>query len=318
MHACKGDCIMRNPRIGCVGLGGQSAFLSVDHFHRTGETLHARHLFCEPGGKAYNQAVAARRLGADVLFFGCVGDDPDGAVCEQVLLKEGITPVLHKATGVPTAYACILTDRNGENQVTAYRGAADLLTARFLYDHAEQLGTCDMLLLGMECPIEATAAAFAIAERKQIPVVFNPAPAEQVPQEFIRQSFVITPNEQEAKELFGVSPLEEPRHFDDLAAHMGISNLIVTLGGKGALLITAGERHMIQGISVNAVDTTGAGDTFNAALAVWLAKESSLRKAAQYAILASAYSVQYEHVLSGLPSLGQLQAWSGMREIQTE
>lgn len=306
---------MKDPRIGCVGLGGQSVFLSVDHFHRTGETLHARQLFCEPGGKAYNQAVAAKRLGADVLFFGCVGDDPDGAVCERVLLEEGITPVLHKAN-VPTAYACILTDRNGENQVTAYRGAADLLTARFLYDHAEQISTCDMLLLGMECPIEATAAAFAIAEANKIPVVFNPAPAEQVPGEFIRQSFVITPNEQEAKELFKASPVEEPKRFREMVARFGISNLVVTLGSKGALLILAGEQHRVHGISVNAVDTTGAGDTFNAALAVWLAKGSSLSEAVHYAILASAYSVQYDHVLSGLPSLRQLQEWSRMREPQ--
>lgn len=309
--------MMRNPRIGCVGLGGQSVFLSADHFHRAGETLHARHLFREPGGKAYNQAVAAKRLGADVLFFGCIGDDLDGAACERVLLEEGITPILYKAEGVPTAYACILTDRNGENQVTVYRGAADFLTPQFLYDHTKQIRTCDILLLGMECPIAATAAAFALAEENQIPVVFNPAPAAQVPEEFIRQSFVITPNEQEAKELFRASPIAEPERFCEMAAHFGATNLVITLGSKGAMLMTSGERHMVRGISVNAVDTTGAGDTFNAALAVWLAKGSSLSEAVHYAILASAYSVQYEHVLSGLPSLRQLQEWSAMRETQT-
>lgn len=288
---------------------GQSVFLSVDHFHRTGETIHAQHLFCEPGGKAYNQAVAAKRLGAEVLFFGCVGDDADGAICERVLLEEGITPILHKVHGIPTAYAYILTDQNGENQVTTYRGAADLLTSQFLYHHEEQIRKCDMLLLGMECPIEATAAAFAIADSNRIPVVFNPAPAVQVPEDFIRRSFVVTPNEREAAEIFKVSPVSEPQYFCEVAAQFGGINLIVTLGRKGAMLIASGTRQMIQGIPVNAVDTTGAGDTFNAALAVWLAKGSTLSEAAYYAILASAYSVQYAHVLSGLPTLQQLQSW---------
>ena len=122
----------KTARIGAVGLGGESVFLTADHFHAPGETLCAESIFIEPGGKAYNQAVAAARLGAQVCFFGAVGSDPGGALCRDVLLREGVTPILQTVPEANTAYACILTDRRGENQVTVYRGAADLLSADFL------------------------------------------------------------------------------------------------------------------------------------------------------------------------------------------
>ena len=126
-------------KISVLGLCGNSVFLNVDHFHMPGETVHARGLYAEPGGKGYNQAVAAARLGAEVSFLGCIGDDPDGRACMDFLRKEGIVPVPQIQKGVPSAYACILTDQEGENRVTVFSGAAQMLTAEFVYENEQLL-----------------------------------------------------------------------------------------------------------------------------------------------------------------------------------
>ena len=296
------------PVIGAIGLGGESVFLSVDPFHAPGETLQARGLFIEAGGKAYNQAVAAARLGANVCFFGAVGADPGGTLCRQVLEQEGITPVLQTIPGANTAYACILTDRNGENQVTVSRGAADLLSAEFLYRQEPVLSRCTHLLLGLECPMGATAAALEIAKKHGIFTILNPAPAIPLEPDFLRSFDLITPNQQEAAVLLGLNHTPEPEELARLLRGAGLTNAVVTLGSKGSLLVSDAQQLVFPALSVTAVDTTGAGDTFNAALAVALSRGRSMAEAIEFATNASAWSVGRKHVLESLPTAAELAA----------
>lgn len=296
------------PVIGAVGLGGESVFLSVDHFHAPGETLRAEGLFIEPGGKAYNQAVAARRLGAEVLFFGAVGADAGGGLCREVLAREGITPILQVAEKTNTAYACILTDRAGENRVTVSRGAADQLSAEFIYTHEDAIRSCTHLLLGLECPVEATRAALELAQKHHVFTILNPAPAIALEWEFLRGFDLITPNLQEATVLLGLKRQPAAAELPALLREAGLTRAVVTLGSQGALMLDGEKSLLFPALKVHAVDTTGAGDTFNAALAVMLGKGASLSSAVEYATNASAYSVSRPHVLDALPTQQELEA----------
>lgn len=289
------------PVIGAVDLCGKSVFLNVDHFHNQGETLHADSIYVEPGGKAYNQAVAARRLGTDVLFFGAVGRDDDGCYCRDYLVNEGITPVLQTISDHNTAYACILTDKTGENRVTVYRGASDGLSAGFIYENESEIAKCNVMLLGLECPVEATRAALDICKRHGIYTILNPAPAIPLNIEFLREFDLITPNLQEATVLLGLEKCPSPHELAGLLREVGLLNAVVTLGSDGSLMLDRDKALLFPALKVKAVDTTGAGDTFNAALAVRLGSGHSLCSAVEYATNASAYSVSRPHVMDSLP-----------------
>lgn len=299
----------QKPVIGAVGLGGESVFLPVDHFHAPGETLQAEGIFIEPGGKAYNQAVAAARLGAQVLFFGAMGADKGADFCRSYLVQAGILPVLETIPDANTAYACILTDKDGENRVTVSRGASQHLSAEFIRGQEEKIQTCTHMLMGLECPLEATRAALALCKKHDIFTILNPAPAIALEPEFLRSFDLITPNLQEAMVLLGLSREPSPTELADALRQAGIRQAVVTLGSQGSLLLAGTEAFLFPARKVAAADTTGAGDTFNAALAVALATGSALPEAISYATNASAYSVQRPHVMQSLPTAQALAAW---------
>lgn len=296
----------KTPVIGAVGLGGESVFMSVDHFHAPGETLQAQDIFVEPGGKAYNQAVAARRLGADVLFFGAMGADKGGDFCKTFLEAEGVEPVLEILPQYNTAYACILTDKHGENQVTVSRGASQQLSAGFLRSRASDILRCSHMLMGLECPLEATKAVHAICKQHGIYTILNPAPAIPLDLEFLLSFDLITPNEQEVSVLLGLKDQPDPKSLGRQLQKAGFRQVVVTLGHKGCLLVDGESILLFPALKVNAVDTTGAGDTFNAALAVALGRKKTLHQAVVYATNAAAYSVSRPHVMGALPTAAAL------------
>jgi len=295
------------PKIGFVGLCGESLFFSVDHFHKPGETLHAESFFMEPGGKGYNQAVAAQRLGAESIFIGCVGCDVGGDDCENFLVNEGAVPLMARVDDCATAYASILTDSRGENQVTVYRGASDRLSVEFVKFCEDKIAECKMMVLGLESPLDATLAAADIAKKHNIPIVFNPAPAREIDMEILKSFFIITPNKPEAIQIFGLS--QDAEIFDIVAAirKNGFVRCLITLGSEGALLVDGNDTMLFPALPIKAVDTTGAGDTFNAALAVALSEGKTLCEAVEFATNASAHSVAIPHVMQSLPTREELE-----------
>lgn len=294
-------------KIAVLGLCGNSVFLNVDHFHVPGETVHAQGLYAEPGGKGYNQAVAAARLGAEVTFLGCIGDDADGRTCMDFLEKEGITPVPQILKEVPSAYACILTDKDGENRVTVFSGAAQHLTPEFIREQEAVIAESDLLLLNNEYPQSCNQTAVEIARHYGVRVVYNPAPARQVSAEFLAKCDIITPNLSETAVLIGAAET----NLSTLAREFrerGLPNAVITLGGDGAAVLEGERAVHIPACKAKAVDTTGAGDTFTAALSVALLEGKPLTDAAVWAANAAALSVAKQYVMPGLPTREALEA----------
>lgn len=299
--------VKRAGGVAAVGLGGQSVFLGVEHFHAPGETVRADSIYTEPGGKAYNQAVAAARLGAPALFIGAVGDDKSGRSCRDFLDSEGVSSRLQVCPSEGTAYACILTDKLGDNRVTVYRGAADRLSGEFVRSCRGAVSECSVLLLGLECPMEAAVAALELGEELGIYTILNPAPARRLDPMLLRRFDLITPNAQEAAMLLGLENAEPSALCAALHA-AGIAQAVVTLGADGALLYAGGAGLKYPAVRCKAADTTGAGDCFNGALAARLAAGEDLTQAVGYAVAASSLSVTRSHVMTALPSAEAVRA----------
>ena len=276
-------------RIAIIGLVGRSMFFEVPRFHSGGETITARSLYEEWGGKGFNQAVAAARQDASVSFLGAV-NAADAKALKDFCATEGLAATL-AAKKKPTACAAILTDGTGETRVTVYPGAE--LEPKDVDAFAGKIAMADFLLLNNEVPEEVNLAAVEIAREYGVKIVFNPAPARKLPKKILEAVSIFTPNEFEEKELedglqggSGVPPLQN-------------YEVVTTLGAKGCRIRSTGE--IIPAPAVKAVDSTGAGDTFNAVLAVRLAEGDELREVCVAANAAAAQSVAVKYVLPSLP-----------------
>ena len=266
--------------IAVIGLVGRSQFFEVPRFHQGGETITASSLFCEWGGKGFNQAVAAARQGADVRFLGAV-NAADLAPLQDFCHSESISEFL-ATRPEPTATAAILTDGTGETRVTVYPGAA--LCADDIMDFVVDIGRADFLLLNNEVPEAVNLAALEIAKRFGTKIIYNPAPARTLPKEIREAVDIFTPNEFEENELIDIPTNSE---------------VVTPLGAKGCRIRSTGE--VIPAPKVKAVDSTGAGDTFNAVLAVRLAEGSSLVDACRAAVDAASQSVTRRFVIPSIP-----------------
>lgn len=295
---------MKNPKIGVIGLGGQSAFMSTEHFPAPGETITCQSLFFELGGKGYNQAVACARMGVDTVFIGAVGQDDNGKACEKDLIEKGIVPCLVQKD-IPTAFAVITTDHSGENTVSVFPGAAKALAPEDLRSDGvmAQLKECSHLLLQNELSPECLEEACRIGQELKIPVVFNPAPAENIPPELLKCCNWITPNYGEAKHLTGYLPEEQPTGRELMArfAKMGVCNAIITMGGAGSLIMTQGEFFEVPALSCKPVDTTGAGDTFNGIFTAMLTTGKTVLEAASLASVGAGISVTRHGATGSIP-----------------
>ena len=304
---------MKKPKIGVIGLGGQSAFLACDHFPAPGETVSCRELFFEPGGKGYNQAVACARMGVETVFIGAIGRDDNGKACRDDLLRQGVIPCLIEKE-IPTAFATIMTDSSGENTVSVFPGAAKAITPEDLRSEEVfgQLKGCTCLLLQNELSADCLLEACKIGKELEIPVIFNPAPAENVPAEAIKNSALITPNYGEAKLLTGFGEQELPTG-EELAEQLkeqGVFSAVITMGGQGALVMEQGNIQRIPAFSCGqAVDTTGAGDTFNGFLTAALSMGKNLTDAAKIAAVAAGISVTRHGAAGSIPTKAEVEEY---------
>ncbi len=273
-------------RIAVIGICGNSQFMTVDHFHENGETLVADSVFNEIGGKGINQAVAAARMGATVSFLAAIGDDAAGEECRRAAVREGIDGHFTAIAGVPTTFAIILTDKTGENRVTEYKGAQ--LTAADVAGFEAAIADSDFLLIQQEVPEEVNLAAVRLAVKHGTKVILNPAPIRSVPDEIAAAVYAVTPNEQE-KQAIAIGRF---RHC------------VTTLGARGCQI--DGDT-VVSALPVKAMDTTGAGDTFNGVLAVMLADGVSLEEACRYAVTASGISVTRRYVLNAIPTRDEIE-----------
>lgn len=301
---------MKKAKVGVVGLTGQSAFFTVAHLPHPGETISCSSLMFEPGGKGHNQAVACARMGGDVIFVSAIGHDSNGQMCKAAVESEGVhTCLVYK--DVPTAFAVIQTEKSGENSVSVYPGATAVMTEKDLFRHDiyNALIDCQYFLVQNELPQECLETVFQISKVFGQKVIFNPAPATSIREEFLRDSDLITPNYAEAKHLAGFSENASvsDEALQQIFTQKKIKKAIVTLGGEGVLVVSANSCYRVPAFSAGApVDTTGAGDTFNGVLVGALATGQDFQKAVKMAVVAAGISVTRHGAVSSIPEFEEI------------
>jgi ribokinase len=287
-------------RVVVVGSINADLVVSVPSLPGPGETVTGGRFARHGGGKGANQAVAAARLGADVALVGAVGDDEMGSAALAELAAEGIdVSAVARLAGEATGVALIMVDAAGENTIAVASGA----NARVDAAGGALGGPAGVVLLGHEVPETAVlAGARAARDAGWLPVL-NPAPARPLPDALLALAPVLTPNASEACALAGEA---DPEAAAVALARSTGAPVLVTLGARGALLIDGERREPIPAPSVEAVDTTGAGDALNGALAAELAGGAALADAARVAVAAASLSTRRAGARAGMPRRDEL------------
>ena len=199
------------PKIVIVGISGESVFLKTDHFHRFGETITVSEKYTEPGGKGYNQAVASAIFGADVTFLTIVGNDYYGEYAIDYLKDKGVNVKYRIVSDKQTSYATILTDKNGNNQVSVFAGSANSLTKEDVLLIENEIKNADYVLLQLEVSNEIISKVLEITKKYEVKVALNPAPSNLPSNHpFYHMVDILTPNEIEVRDIF--APFPKHRH----------------------------------------------------------------------------------------------------------
>lgn len=278
---------------------------SVATIPEPGETVLAKGLVRQTGGKGLNQAVAAARGGARTLFLGAVGDDEAAELLLAEAAAAGIDTSLVRRVSGPSGTAWIMVRPDGENAIVVHSGAN--ATMSDLTD-AEQgaIAAARAVVVQLETPLRAVTQAAQIARQgsgqSKVRFVLNAAPAQSLPPELLRLVDVLVVNEHEARQLAGCAdPDEAARVLLEV-----VGAVVVTLGGRGALLADRAGVREVAGVTAQVVDTTGAGDTFTGVLAAELAAGASLDTAAARAVVAGALAVETAGAVPSIPTADQI------------
>ena len=279
---------------------------------RPGETIGNGRFLQANGGKGANQAVAAARLGGDVVFLTCVGDDMQGKMLKEVFTQDGIhTEHMKFSASSSTGTALIFVADDGENCIAVAPGANGELLPEDIDAAAGAFSDAAWLLLQLEVPLQTVYHAVDVAFEKGVKVILNPAPITgAIPQEVLRKLWLITPNETEAEKLTGIriESAEDAYRASEALLAQGVQNVIVTLGSSGSVICSASSREFVPARKVEAVDTVGAGDVYNGALVTALSEGKSLPDAARFATLASSIAVTRPGAQTGVPHRPEVDA----------
>ena len=293
-----------------VGSSNTDMIIKLDRLPQPGETVLGGDFSTAAGGKGANQAVAAARAGGAVTFVARVGDDMFGRLAVEQFAADGID-VRHviEDSDAPSGVALIFVDRNGENSIAVASGANARLTPVDALSARDAVRDAQIMITQLETPIETVRAAVVLASEYGVPVILNPAPAQSLGVDILRHVSVLTPNETEAELLTGVkvSTTADAEAASEKLASMGVEAIVMTLGSRGAFVFNADHSELIAGFDVQAVDTTAAGDVFNGALAVALAKETPLLEAVHFANAAAALSVTKLGAQPSAPTLDEIE-----------
>jgi ribokinase len=291
-------------RVVVVGSINVDLVVTAAHLPRPGETVAGGTFARHRGGKGANQAVAAARAGASVLMVGAVGRDADGDDSIAALQAEGIDVSDVRRVDAPTGVAIIAVAPDGENQIVVASGANALVSAEdtSLRDLRPGPG---VMLACLEVPMHAVVAAVLAARGLGMQAIVNAGPAYRLPPDLLTAGPILTPNADELLEMTGASDVDA-----GVAALIaaGARAVVVTLGSEGALLAEGSRRRPLPALTVQALDTTAAGDTFSGVLAAWLASGHDLDDAAEAANLAAGLSVTHPGARDGMPIRAAIEA----------
>ncbi|WP_199624614.1 ribokinase [Paenibacillus alkalitolerans] len=295
---------MNKAKLVVIGSLNMDIVVETDRFPQLGETLLGERVRFIPGGKGANQAVAGARLGAETAMIGAVGDDAFG---EELLLSlsgngvdvSGVKRVAGTATGIASIYVA-----EGDNSIVVVPGANYRMTPDDIDRNEDKLGEADIVLLQLEIPVDTVVYAARKAKSLGKTVVLNPAPAQPLPKEIFGYVDYMTPNRTELARYSGMDA-----EGDALEAamrrmkEMSAAHIITTLGADGSAYLTdEGVMRHIPGYKVQVVDTTGAGDCYNAGLALSVGSGRNLEEAIRFASLVSALAVTKFGAQAGMPT----------------
>lgn len=296
-----------------IGSSNTDMVIQTDHLPRPGETVIGGTFFMNPGGKGANQAVTVARLGGQITFICKTGSDIFGHQSYQLFEEEGIdTSYVLSDPKYPSGVALITVDAKAENCIVVASGANANLSPEDLSKAEEAIDESDIILMQLEIPLNSVAFVAEVANARNKKVILNPAPAQPLPEQLLRNLYLITPNETEAEMITGIkiTDLNSATEAARKITEMGVSNVIITLGSKGALVYNESVNELVPALNVKAVDTTAAGDVFNGALAVAIAENRSLIDAARFACKVSAISVTRVGAQSSAPYRNEVDIFS--------
>ena len=289
-------------RIVVVGSINMDLVTQAPRFVGPGETILGERFLTIPGGKGANQAVAVARLGADVALVGALGIDTFGRQLRQGLASEGIDLSHTAHLDDCSSGTASITIAGGENQIIVVPGANARVSPTQVEQARELIERADVLLVQMEIPLETVEACLRLGQQLGVPVILNPAPAQPLSADWLRMARYVTPNQHELAVMLGADPAEDFRALMRRAP----CPVVLTRGAEGAWYREQGAPQHQPGFPVEVVDSTGAGDTFNAALAVFM--HEGLAEAVRKACAAAALSVGKLGAQAGMPRLDELQA----------
>jgi ribokinase len=281
-------------KIAVIGSSSMDLVVTSDKRPGAGETVLGTSFQTVPGGKGANQAVAAARLGADVSMIGCVGDDHYGSAILENFKQNGVDvtnvePVTDAESG--TAHIILA---EGDNSIVVVKGANDHVTPDYVEKSLGIIEQADMILIQQEIPEETVEFVSERCKEYGVPLLLNPAPSRPISQKVIENAAYITPNEHEASVLFdGLTIASALKQYPN--------KVFITEGKQGVRYFDGEKEMLVPSFEVDAVDTTGAGDTFNAALAVALAEGKNIEDSLRFANRAASLSVTKFGAQGGMP-----------------
>ena len=285
--------------------------IKVNEMPKEGETILSESFEKIAGGKGANQAVAARRCGNIVSMIGKIGKDDNGKILKGLLEEDSIdTNLIFEDENEPTGMAVITVNKNGNNSITVISGSNMTLNKDEIEKSKEIIENSDILISQFEVPEEVILEAFKIAKENNKITILNPAPAKKIDEELLKYTDIIIPNETEAELLTGikVNDLESAKLAANGLLEKGVKFVIVTLGSKGAAVISKEGGQIVEAYKVKAIDTTAAGDSFIGGLSSKLDIENlsfeNLLKAVKFANKVSSITVQRK---GAQPSIARLE-----------
>ena len=309
---------MKKPIV-VVGSINLDLVVGADRIPKVGETVTGRTFNIFFGGKGANQAVAAAKLGYPVAMIGCVGTDAFGEQLRQGLNEAGVdTSGVSSAEG-PSGVALITTNSHGENNIVVVSGANEHLEPALLDSAAPMLERAGIILTQLEIPLDTVDYLAHLAERSDIPLILDPAPARDLPLSLLRRVSWITPNETEIQELLKRSIANETDYHAaaECLLSCGTKNVLMKMGSRGVFVAQQdGPKEIVPAFYVDAVDTTAAGDAFNGGFAVGLMKGMNAIESAHFASAVAAISVTRPGAQPSMPTLQEVEQFIAEQAVR--
>jgi len=279
---------------------------TADHIPVAGETIRGNQFQMHPGGKGGNQAVAVARLGYPVEMIGKIGSDLPGERLRMNLQAAGVGLAGVEQIEGASGTAVIVVARNGENCIVVTPGANAHISPGYIDRHMDLIRKAGLVLAQLEIPIETVQYLAEVCFQENIPLILDPAPAQNLPSSLLRRVRWFTPNETEAAFYAGGESIcgsgAPPGVTARLLLAQGSTGILLKMGSRGAYLAADGIEEQLDAIPVTAIDTTAAGDAFNGAFAVGLLLGKTVRESARFAMAAAALSVTRSGAQPSMPT----------------